>query len=206
MNYNEKTNEKNRSPCGGQSKSREKRSKALQRDRCIIRMHISDVNYITYRTFCKTFFDMAKMTHLARECAAASLRRSIRPREQVPERPPCQVSEPPAPQVLGLVVQDVTALAQGREVRGIVARGVVVAVRRREDHAGRARALQEAVGGFRRRTHLPAPSRHRWASSSHQRPSTRCRTTRPCGRLQVSHRPWARRKRIEADSSRQSIG
>jgi hypothetical protein len=70
----------------------------------------------------------------------------IRSREQVPERPPCQVGHSPAPHVLIAIVQAVTTLAEGGKVASVVIGRVLVAVRRREDDAGRAGAFQEAVG------------------------------------------------------------
>ena len=79
---------------------------------------------------------------------SASLRgsRPIRPREQVADCPPSQVGQPPTPKVLVLVVQDVAPLAEGREVRTLVVLRVVVTVSGREDDAGGAGPLVQAVG------------------------------------------------------------
>ena len=60
----------------------------------------------------------------------------VRPREQVPEGRTRQVGQPPAPEVLGLVVQHMTSLAQGGQVRGLVVRWVMIAVAGRQHHAG----------------------------------------------------------------------
>ena len=54
-------------------------------------------------------------------------------------------------------MQHVAALAQGGEVRGLVIRRVVVAVRRRQDDAGRAGALQQAVGWLQAADPLAGP-------------------------------------------------
>ena len=79
----------------------------------------------------------------------------VRPRGQVSDRPPREVGQPPAAQMLGLVVQDVTALARGREVRGVVVLRIVVTVGSREDDAGGARVLKEAVGRLQATDRLP---------------------------------------------------
>jgi len=56
------------------------------------------------------------------------------------------------------------------------------------------------------RPRLPRPSRQAPTSSSHQVPSPRWITSRPWGRWQCSHLPFARGKRISWDNSAQSIG
>lgn len=53
---------------------------------------------------------------------------------------------------------------------------------------------------------LPLSSRQRFAASSYQRPSASWQTRCLCGRPQCSHRPFARRKRIESDNCGQSSG
>ena len=83
---------------------------------------------------------------------------------------------PHRPPVLRRVVQDVTALAQRREVARRVVLRVVVEVARRQEHARPPHGQDGAV--LRSQALVPQPS----------------------------HRPLARRNRIEADTSRQSIG
>ena len=90
-----------------------------------------------------------------RACYRPRSQEPIRPGEQVPDRPPRQVGQPPATEVLGLVVQNVAALGEGREVRGLVVLRVVITVSRSEDDAGGAGPLDQAVRRWQA-SHFPA--------------------------------------------------
>ena len=111
---------------------------------------------------------------------------------------------PATPAMLDRVVNHVAALAERREIaQAVVGRIVIECAQAIYTRVIRTIAARSAPA---MRTRRPLPSRQCRRSASHQRPSPRWKMRAPWGRRQCSHRPLARPKRINFDSSGQSIG
>jgi hypothetical protein len=126
--------------------------------------------------------------------------------EQIAEGPPSAQGEPDAAAMLGSVVEQMAPLAERLDVAvspPAMAR-VVVEMRRRQHQLGhphrhslgqgRAGDLAATPGATDLLGLVPPAAIPRWL------------TTWPCGRPQVSQRPWARTKRTQRLTCGQSIG
>lgn len=68
---------------------------------------------------------------------------SILPEEEIADCFAAKQSAPPPSPVLLSVMQDMAALTQGGEVAGPVVRGIVIAVRRGQEHARRSHRSED---------------------------------------------------------------
>lgn len=82
---------------------------------------------------------------------------AIRPAEQVAHGLPTEQGPPASPLMLWPVVDHVTALAKGREVRAGVVRCVMVAVGSRQDHPRRTDRAEHIVVAYRSADDPPCP-------------------------------------------------
>lgn len=87
---------------------------------------------------------------------AALLHDRVGSKEQVAQRPPTQVGQSPAPQVLGSVVDQMAALAPGCEIPVAIEAGVVLAVTGRQDWHCQSGPRQRLEPGFTAQAPSPA--------------------------------------------------
>jgi hypothetical protein len=73
----------------------------------------------------------------ARTSALSRLPEFVRPREQIAERFPHAQRQPALAAMLILIMQHVTALADGLQVARTVVRGIMIEMRRRQIHSRR---------------------------------------------------------------------
>jgi hypothetical protein len=126
--------------------------------------------------------------------------------EQVAQGPPSAQGEPDPAAMLGPVVEQMAALAQRPDVAVPPAAvpGVVVEMRRRQHHLGRPHRRHLGQGGAGDLAATPGATDLLGLVPPAAIP--RWLTTWPCGRPQVSQRPWARTKRTQRLTCGQSIG